>query len=74
MSTLPLLLPGRRVWFGSVCGLSTPAVTCGMVICLRHFPTCMTSGMLSPDGAFGMTNLPWVSVSTEAMGEPDAGA
>ena len=52
------------------CWLSWHIVTVGIVICLRHLPTWMTSGMFVPSGAFGMVKWPDASVSAVAIGSP----
>src|SRR5688572_16762019 len=66
-----LLLRGRRVWFLSVSAADVQAVTLGMVICRRHLPVCMTSGMFAPDGTPFSENRPCASVSATAIGCPD---
>ena len=59
---------GRRVRLASVSRLSTQEVTVGTVTCRRHLPTCMTSGMLVPDGTPVRWNAPVASVSPAATG------
>jgi hypothetical protein len=62
-------------FFGSFTVLSGSAVsahcaTCGTTICFRHLPTCTTSGMFEPSGAFLIVNLPLASVTATAIGLP----
>ena len=53
-------------------GLSTQAVTLGIITCRRHFPTWMTSGTLVPVGTFSSVNRPFTSLSAVAIGFPDS--
>src|ERR1700760_3081780 len=48
-------------------GLSLHLLTVGMTYCIRHLPTCTTSGMLLPSGTPVMVNLPSASVTAKAM-------
>jgi hypothetical protein len=62
-------------FFGSVSDLSTRglswhAVTLDSVICLRHLPTWMTSGMFAPSGAPLSVNFPVASVRAVVIGLP----
>ncbi len=45
-------------------------VTVGIFSCVRHLPTCTTSGMSVPSGAFVSVNLPSGPVSALAIGWP----
>jgi len=47
------------------------AVTVGILICRRHFPTWKTMGMFVPLGALVRVKLPSVPDKAAAMGSPD---
>jgi|SRR5208283_3215159 hypothetical protein len=58
----------------SVMGLSPHwlvTIDLGIVICRRHFPSCMTSGISTPQGTSLRRKCPLASVSAVAMGWPD---
>ena len=46
------------------------AVTLAIVVCVRHFPICTTTGMFVPLGALVMVNVPSVPDVARAMGWP----
>jgi hypothetical protein len=52
--------------------LSWHAFTIGSVICRRHLPVWMTTGMFVPTGTSCIVKLPDGSVSALATGCPDA--
>ena len=52
--------------------LSWQALTIGSVICRRHFPVWMTTGMFVPTGTFCIVKFPDASDSALATGWPDA--
>ena len=65
-----LCLAGNRITFGLDMGLSVQAFTWGMVSCLRHLPSWMTSGMFWPTGTFFSTKRPSEPVSAVTRGAP----
>src|SRR5215212_9178131 len=52
--------------------LSVHSATVGSVICLRHLPIVMTSGMFDPDGTSVSRNLPISSETVFATTPPDS--
>ena len=60
-----------RVWFLSVSAVDVQAGTLATVICRRHLPVCMTTGMFAPDGTPLSENRPCASVSATAIGCPE---
>jgi len=73
--SLSVLFLGRRnrvlVPGPSVKSFVAHAVTVASVIWRRHLPTCMTSGMLVPEGASVRVKEPSAPVSAAVMGSPD---
>src|ERR1700723_1947694 len=78
-------LAGSRSLLAAVAGsgmaVAAHLATVGMVICLRHLPVWITSGMFAPLGTPNpvaevctRVKLPCSSVSVLMMGPPDAGA
>ena len=70
---------GRRSTFGAAmpaaaafASLSWHLLTFGSVYCMRHFPTCTTSGMFDPSGTPVSVNLPAASVTVFAIGFPES--
>ena len=50
--------------------LVVQAVTVGISIRRRHFPICITRGMLAPEGALVRVNAPSAPVMAAVMGSP----
>jgi hypothetical protein len=70
---------GRRSTFGAaiaavaiLASLSWHFDTLGSVYCMRHFPTCTTSGMFAPSGTPVRVKLPDASVTVYAIGNPES--
>ena len=70
---------GSRSTFGAAMlataaieSLSWHLLTLGIVYCMRHLPTCTTSGMFAPSGTPVSVNLPSASVTVYAIGRPES--
>ena len=64
------LFRGRRESVASS-GVSAHSATLATVICRRHLPTWMTSGMFLPTGTLSSLNLPAASVIALTSGSPE---
>src|ERR1700743_1074294 len=63
-------LPGSEV-APAASGVEVQAGTLAIVVCVRHLPSWITSGMLLPTGAFLSVKLPLESVSVCTTGSPE---
>ena len=64
---------GNRIMAASLNALSRHGGDLGKMTLRRHLPIWITSGMLVPDGACHILNVPFASVSAAATGWPEIG-